>query len=199
MSRRGLRGGSGERVARVAAVALLALAVIGAGSIQASPAATSMSGDEVASLRYARQQEKLARDVYRALERRWSMSVFRTLARSHGQGMVAVKALLTRYRIADPVAGRGEGRFADPAFSRLYRNSVRQGQWSRWDARSVGVRIESREMRELRARLLSAAHPDVRRLLTQLRQASSSHLRALEHSEGEGEHGSDHGDGTGGD
>ena len=161
--------------------ALLALAAICAAAGLAAPAASAMSGDEVASLKYASQQAKLGRDVYRALERRWGTSVFATLARSESRQMAAVKALLSRYRVRDPVAGKGEGNFADPTFERQYRTYARQGQWSRWDARSAALRMERAEIRELRARLLSAANPDLRRLLTQMQRVSTSHVHLLEH------------------
>lgn len=174
------RGARLQRVVRTAG-ALLALAGIFVAAGVAAPAAPAMSRDEVASLKYASQQTKLARDVYRALERRWSMGMFATLARSDSRQMTAVKALLSRYRVRDPVAGMPEGRFADATFERLYRTYVRQGQWSRWDARSAAMRMERAQIRESRARLLRAANPDLRRLLTQLQRVATNHVHTLEH------------------
>ena len=168
------------RITRAAA-ALLALAGVCAAAGLAAPAAAAMSGDEIASLKYARQQTKLARDVYQALERRWGSGMFSTLARSESRQTAQAKSLLSRYRVRDPVAGMPEGRFADPSFERLYRSYVRQGQWSRWDARSAALRMEKGAIRAFRARLLSAANPDLRRLLSQLQQVSTSHAHTLEH------------------
>jgi hypothetical protein len=53
---------------RMALMAVLVLALAGICAVTglAAPTASALSGDEVASLRYARKQEKLARDVYRA-------------------------------------------------------------------------------------------------------------------------------------
>ena len=108
-------------------------------------------------------------------------SVFATLARSESRQTAQAKSLLSRYRVRDPVAGMPEGRFADPTFERLYRSYVRQGGWSRWDARSAAMLMEKGGIRAFRARLLSAASPDLRRLLTQLQRVSTSHVHMLEH------------------
>jgi hypothetical protein len=119
------------------------------------------------------------------------MPAFGTLGRSESRQMAAVKVLLSRYKIEDPVAGR-RGEFRRPELRPPLPHRRAPGPRSRRDALEVGMRLERAEIRALHARLLTAAYPDVRRLLTQLKQASTNHLHLLEHQLEEAGHTSDH-------
>ena len=58
---------------------------------------------EAAMLVKMRQEEKLARDVYLTLYERWGLAIFNNIANSEQSHMNAIKVLLDRYGIEDPV------------------------------------------------------------------------------------------------
>ncbi len=62
-----------------------------------------LSQEEIDDLVYLREEEKLARDVYLHLYNTWGQWIFENIAASEQQHMDAVKTLLDRYGIHDPV------------------------------------------------------------------------------------------------
>lgn len=165
------------------AMTLLA-AVVAAAALAAAPpapasAAASLTPAEKSALVYMREEEKLARDVYLALAKRWSLPVFSNIARSEQRHMDAVGVLLDRYGIADPAAGQPVGRFTNPELQKLYGTLVSDGSRSLAAALAVGVRIEKLDIADLNERLEKVVRADVRLVLTQLERASHNHLRAF--------------------
>ena len=128
---------------------------------------------------YMRQEEKLARDVYRTLGETWNLPIFKTIARAESRHMNAVGNLLTRYGIADPVAKDIRGQFADQRFTEMYRTLVASGSKSRADALRVGVRIEELDIADLKDDLKSIRHDDIRVVYQKLLRGSQQHLRAF--------------------
>jgi hypothetical protein len=159
----------------VAAATTLAFAA------QPAPASASatLSPAETAALVHMREEEKLARDVYLALAKKWSLPVFGNIARAEQQHMNAVGALLDRYGIADPAAGKKAGQFTNPEFEKLYADLVSTGNRSLAAALGVGVRIEKLDIADLRERLDDTSAADVRLVFTRLERASQNHLRAF--------------------
>lgn len=182
------------RTAKIAAtttVALLAVVVlaIGAqarqhgapgGANGAAPTATaSLPASEAAALRYMREEEKLARDVYDVLGRRWNDRRFARISRSEQMHMNAVLRQLERYGIADPAADTRPGEFRDAELQRMYDRLVARGRRSRSDALAVGRTIERADIADLDERLEQVTTPSIERVFTNLRAASERHLRAF--------------------
>ena len=67
-----------------------------------------------------REEEKLARDVYLYLYTEWDQWIFSNIAKSEQQHMDAVKGLLDKYQIDDPVNPDIQGIFKDPHLQDLY-------------------------------------------------------------------------------
>ena len=66
----------------------------------------TVSAAEADSLSYMREEEELAHAVYAASASRWpSLPIFSNIAASETTHTTAVKALLDRYQLADPLAG----------------------------------------------------------------------------------------------
>jgi hypothetical protein len=75
---------------------------------------SELSEIEKTSLIYMREEEKLARDVYLELYDIWGQQIFSNIASSEQSHTDAVKTLLERYDIPDPVTDDVRGVFASP-------------------------------------------------------------------------------------
>lgn len=161
-------------------VSLVALMMVMVGVASADEvAASTLSGDEVASLQWMREEEKLARDVYQTLGGQWGVAVFANVARSEQSHMNAVKTLLDRYGVADPVGVNPVGVFADPQLQTLYDGLVARGSLSLADALKVGAEIEELDIVDLEARLAQTDKADIRQVYGNLERGSNNHLRAF--------------------
>ena len=138
---------------------------------------SALSQEEIAGIQWMREEEKLARDVYRALAERYALPVFTNIAASEQDHMNAVGALLERYGIADPAAGKAAGAFVDPELQKLYDSLLAQGEASLASALRVGATIEETDIADLRARATPA--PDVALVYDALERGSENHLRAF--------------------
>jgi hypothetical protein len=81
---------------------------------------TGLTETEAASLRYMREEEKLAHDVYLTLFEVWGLPIFQNIANSESSHAAAVLGLLERYGLDDPAAGNAVGVFTDPTLQALY-------------------------------------------------------------------------------
>jgi hypothetical protein len=88
-----------------------------------------------------REEEKLARDVYATLYDVWEMPIFSNISQSEQRHMNAVKVLIDKYDLVDPVTDSTVGVFTDPEFTWLYVLLVEQGSASLVDALIVGATI----------------------------------------------------------
>ena len=164
------------------ALALVVLAgTVAAVAAQASTAAsTELSPAEITELRYMREEEKLARDVYRALAVKWSdATVFARIAQSEQRHMEAVKAVMDRYGVADPAAGKAAGSFTDARLQALYDDLLADGSRSLQTALAVGVTIEKTDIADLEDALEATSNADLERLYGNLLRASQHHLQAF--------------------
>lgn len=187
-----------RRLRRVAAVAVAAIATaIAAGAVviatndkgdepssipSAAATATAPKGvdaQERATLLYMREEEKLARDVYLTLAITSGDRRFTNIARSEQQHMDAVGALLTRYGIDDPVAGREQGEFADAGLQRIHDELVARGTRSPAAALGVGRDIERMDLSDLADRRAHVSRDDLAWVMDRLAAGSHQHLRAF--------------------
>jgi hypothetical protein len=175
--------------ARVTAVAVLvggaALGPAPAGSAGAAPvrptSTTATVDDPVAThLTFNREEERMARDLYRLLARTYRVRVFGNIAASEQAHFTAVGTLLTAYGIDDPSAGLPAGTYADPTLQTLYDQLRARGLTSLAAAYQVGATVERRDIADLEASLADLDQADIRRVLTRLVAASQRHLAAFE-------------------
>lgn len=140
-----------------------------------SPLATT----ESASLRFMREEEQLAHDVYAAAASRYPTPIFANIASSETTHATAVATLLTRYSLADPMAGLPTGTFATPAFQSLYDSLVAASAVSLVEALKVGVEIEELDIRDIEAQKVGIDNPDILLVYDHLLRGSRNHLRAF--------------------
>ena len=141
---------------------------------------TPLSQAEKDGLVFMREEEKLARDVYRVLGAEYSLRVFSNIAGAESTHMAAVKRLLDRYGIADPATPDVAGSFQNPQLLQLYADLIAQGDDSLTAALRVGIIIEKVDIADLQIHIQETQHSDIRTVYANLLRGSQNHLRAFE-------------------
>lgn len=149
-------------------------------SLVTTEAGYDLSQEEIDGLIHMRLEEKLARDVYTTLGNTWNYKVFLNIKVSEQAHMEAVKRLLVKYGIDDPITNDEVGVFPDPQFQALYDQYVLQGNISDYEAFLVGKTIEELDIADLQNQLTNVVdNPDIIRVYQNLTTASESHLAAF--------------------
>ncbi len=134
---------------------------------------------EKAGLLKMRQEEKLARDVYLKLYEKWGLQVFANIANSEQRHMDAVKMLLEKYGISDPVVDDSVGAFSDTEFTNLYNELVATGEASEVAALKVGAEIEDLDIADLENLINSSDNDDIKFVYDRLMNGSYHHIKAF--------------------
>ncbi len=137
----------------------------------------SLSQQEADSLLFMREEEKLARDVYRSLD--GYGNPFVNIQGSEQNHMDALLGLLDAYGLADPVVSDEVGSFANQELKALYVKLVEQGEPSELAALSVGCTIEELDIRDIERAKEDVTHDDVIATYDLLLLGSRNHLRAF--------------------
>ena len=140
----------------------------------------TVTQEEIDGLIHMRIEEKLARDVYTVMGTTYNAQVFLNIKLSEQAHMTAVKRMLDKYSIPDPLTSDEVGVFPDATFQALYDQLVAQGSVSLNDALLVGVEIEELDIADLDNQLTNVVtNPGIIRLYTNLKAGSVSHLAAF--------------------
>ncbi|NPA14853.1 MAG: DUF2202 domain-containing protein [Aquificae bacterium] len=141
----------------------------------------SLSQEEIKDLLHMREEEKLARDVYLTLYKKWHLPVFRNIARSEQWHMDMVGTLLKKYNLPDPVEETGDriGVFKDQHLQELYNQLVAKGEKSLIGALQVGATIEDLDIHDLEEALKRTDNRDIQIVYTNLMKGSRNHMRAF--------------------
>ena len=146
---------------------------------QASTASQALTNAEVEGLKFMREEEKMARDVYRTLGDRWNLRSFSNINQAEQRHMDQVKTLMQSYGIADPVVSDEVGVFTNPQLAAMYTQLVQRGETSLPEALKVGALIEENDIKDLRDRLNATANPQIKATYGYLLQGSYNHLQAF--------------------
>lgn len=142
-----------------------------------SAGADGLTWKEQEGLKFTREEEKLARDVYAVLE--VHDRSFGNIGQSEQSHMDAVGTLLTRYGIQDPAFGKAAGDFANTDLQALYDALVDQGSSSRMAALSVAIEIEELDIHDIEDLAAEVTHPDILTVYRNLTRGSRNHLRTF--------------------
>lgn len=129
-----------------------------------------------------REEEKLARDVYFTLYDECQASIFLNISESEQRHMDALKRLIVKYGLKDPVVKDDVGEFTNPVFSELYFELVtkRMAEEADYcDALQVGIDIEVLDIEDIELALTEVEAQDVNRVLNNLLNGSYNHLNAF--------------------
>jgi len=138
-----------------------------------------LSQVEKVHLSQIRQEEKLARDVYRVLHWVWKTPIFDSIARSEQSHMDMVKFILDRYNLPDPAANNTIGVYTDQVYSDYFFLLVIFGVQSLDNALTVGAFIEDLDIYDLDHFLKAADNRDIRTVYQNLQKGSRNHLRSF--------------------
>lgn len=148
-------------------------------AMETLPDAAELTGDERTWLVRMREEEKLARDVYNALGDKWRMPIFSNIAKSEQTHTDAIKTLLIRYQVEDPVATDVVGSFQLEEMQRLYTDLVTHGSESLLDALVIGATIEDMDIFDLDIAMKETSKADIRTVYANLQKGSRNHMRAF--------------------
>ncbi len=140
---------------------------------------SELSDKEIAGLIRMREEEKLAHDVYMTLGGIWGAKVFSNISASEQTHADAVKVLLTRYGIKDPVTTNTVGVFTSKDMQELYDTFVLQGKTSLTNALIVGATIEDLDIRDLENLKKETIKEDILIVYNNLQKGSRNHMRAF--------------------
>ena len=140
-----------------------------------------LTDEEIGSITYIREEEKLARDVYITLYEIYpAATIFETISESEQRHMDAIQSLIAKYELTDPVEGLSVGKFYNQGFNDLYAELIAKGQLSYCDALEVGLTIENLDIDDIEIALNDVEARDVNRVLNNLLNGSYNHLNAFE-------------------
>ena len=160
-------------------VAVALTAVVGLVSAAPLAATSALSADESAGLIFMREEEKLAHDVYVTFYQQYGLAIFNNIANSEATHTASIKTLLDRYGLSDPAAVNGVGTFENADMQALYDQLIAQGRQSLSTAVKVGAAIEEIDILDLKARIATTTHSDIRQVYNNLLNGSYNHLRAF--------------------
>lgn len=138
-----------------------------------------LSQEEIDGLILMREEEKLARDVYLFLGEKWHLNIFNNIAESEQTHTDAVKFLLDRYSIEDPVKPDKLGVFDSKELSGIYDSLIEKGINSLFDALIVGATVEDLDIKDLEDLLGQTDNEDIKVTYENLQKGSRNHLRAF--------------------
>jgi hypothetical protein len=157
---------------------LVGIAVI-ATVLPAQAATPTVSATVKAQLLYLVEEEKLARDVYAALDAVSISPKFKNISGAEQTHMDYISALLVTYGIKNPTIGKKEGVFTNKSLAALYKTLVAKGKKSSIDALQVGILIEEKDLADLATLSKSITQTDIKTAVAFLKKGSENHLRAF--------------------
>ena len=141
-------------------------------------AATGEPGrEETETLRFMREEEKLARDVYLRSWEQWGHRTFSNISGAEQRHMDTMAAMLERYGIPDPVQDDSVGAFTNPDLGALYERLTERSGKSLLDALCVGRFIEEIDISDLEDAIEESTHGDLASAYERLMNGSYNHLR----------------------
>ena len=141
-----------------------------------------LSDVEIEDLMFMREEEKLARDSYLVLGEEWGLRIFSNIAESEQRHMNALKRLLDKFGLKDPVvdeSASGIGDFDNTYLEVLFNELMIWGLESEMDSLKVGAAIEEVDIRDIHHAIIRADNEDIITTYESLLCGSRNHLRAF--------------------
>lgn len=138
-----------------------------------------LSKEEIEGLVFMREEEKLARDVYITLYKKWGIQIFSNISQSEQTHTESVRTLLNKYSVPDPVKDDSVGVFTNDVFKKLYNDLVGRGDISLEGALEVGAFIEDLDIADLERFILATDNEDIKLVYSNLSRGSRNHLRSF--------------------
>ena len=138
-----------------------------------------ISVNEERDLIFLREEEKVARDAYLKIFDVNEIDIFMNIADVEQSHTDAVKILLDKYLIADPVTDDTVGLFTNPDLQAIYDDLVSAGSQSLEAAIKVGLEVEELDIKDIRIFRGRADNEDILLVYESLEKDSRNHLRSF--------------------
>lgn len=145
---------------------------------QSAQTSMTLTAEEQDNLLWMREEEKLARDVYKALYKTWRQRIFKNIARSEQKHMNAILKKIKKFNLDDPALPQ-PGQFSNATLQEMYDDLVFEGQQSYVQALTVGATIEDLDIRDLMVAIDNTKNLALKNTYQNLLEASKKHLRAF--------------------
>lgn len=145
---------------------------------QPSAVVGTLPAAEVETLLWMREEEKLARDVYRRFFALWQDQVFANIATAEQRHFDAMGRQITLFGADDPALAF-DGQFSNGELQSLHADLVMRGSISLAEAFKVGAAIEELDMRDLQAAIATSSNALMTTSYSHLLEGSKNHLRAF--------------------
>jgi hypothetical protein len=137
-----------------------------------------LSQAEINDLKFLREEEKLARDVYLYSYDKYQLMIFDNISQSEQRHMNSVLNLLNKYGIPDP-ASTEIGVFNNTDLQKLYNILTKQADISSVEALKAGATIEDLDINDIDDFTANTTKPDLLNVYGNLNCGSKNHIRAF--------------------
>lgn len=139
---------------------------------------SSLTENEKSNLLHLREEEKLARDVYRYAYDKYQMNIFNNISASEQKHMDRVLEVLNTYALDDP-ASTEDGVFYNTEIQDLYYQLTDKVDSSLLEALMVGATIEDLDIYDIDDFLATTNKQDIIDMYESLKCASKNHIRSF--------------------
>jgi len=140
----------------------------------------NLTEEEIESLIFMVEEEKLARDVYLEMYNLYGLEVFYNIYQSEIHHVNAVSILIEKYELTNPNDNNLPGEFDNEELQQLYDDLINQGSSSVMEAIAVGVIIEETDLEDIQYYLdYVVLRKDIVRVYENLLAGSENHLAAF--------------------
>lgn len=149
--------------------------------LSAGLSAQTLSETEKSGILLMREEEKMARDVYQALNEKWDQMPFTHISESEIRHMAEMKLLIDKYKLQDPVEKTADkrGEYENQMLKSLYKELITSGKTSLEAAFRAGAKVEEVDIRDLKEAMARTSNEEIKSTYTYLVRASENHLRAF--------------------
>jgi len=171
-----------KQASKIACLVLVSTALVFLFGLSVSvpvEAAVKLTAAEGSHLRFIREEEKLARDIYNVLGVKWELRIFAKIAESEQRHTDAVRLVIEKYGITDPAKATLPAVFADKKLQELYAALLVKGESSSLEALKVGALTEEKDIFDINEAVKETVKADILELYSYLKDGSSTHLRGF--------------------
>lgn len=137
-----------------------------------------LTEEQIEWLKFMREEEKLAGDVYRAFYELYNVPIFKNISKAEDNHTAVVLAYLEAWEIDDPVIDE-PGVFSNEDLQKLYDELIEAGNTDLTEALKVGALVEEVDIKDLKDIYELEAGDDLILLAEALQLGSRNHLRAF--------------------
>ena len=163
---------------KIVFVAFITAIMLSNCSNESDNVATPLSQAEINDLKFLREEEKLARDVYLYSYHKYQLIIFDNISQSEQKHMNSVLNLMNKYGIPDS-ASTEMGVFNNPDLQKLYNTLTMQVNISSVDALKAGATIEDLDINDIDTFTANTTKPDLLNVYGNLNCGSKNHIRAF--------------------